>query len=177
MNAKTEKIKKMSRILWGFSNTGGVLLIVAMVSFIVFFIIEPNMSSITFSGAVSMLPVDGTSEIFRMLMATQVLYTGFMSAILFITGLIFKDISRECTPFSINHVKKLKLISKLIIALNILIPIVRVVYYLLFALNTNQNVTITDVNVGNIVFAAILYCLALIFEYGVELQQQADETL
>ncbi|MCL2077719.1 MAG: hypothetical protein FWH08_04850 [Oscillospiraceae bacterium] len=149
MNAKkTEKIRNISKILHIFANIGGVILI-AGIGVIVFFIINPPPEfylNLNFPDGTVKQPLGITLGQFRFLLSITAFVCGYMSVMYFAAGSIFRQISRDNTPFSMERVKNLKFIAILAIAFNV-------------------------------AFAAVLYCLALIFEYGVELQQQSDETL
>jgi hypothetical protein len=79
---------------------------------------------------------------------------------------IFSDISTEATPFNPAHIKRIRKMA---------------IFYLLAACNNVEgsagaNFDITP-NVIGIVGAAMLWCIALIFQYGCELQKESDETL
>ncbi len=79
---------------------------------------------------------------------------------------IFKDISKEATPFNPKHISEIRKMA---------------IFYLLAACNNVQtgpgaNFDITP-NIIGIVGAAMLWCIALIFQYGCELQKESDETL
>jgi len=69
---------------------------------------------------------------------------------------------------------RLKIISLILIALGVIIPPAQWVISMVFM--SLEGYTIFA-NFTYAIFAAVFFCLALIFEYGAELQQQADETL
>jgi len=84
---------------------------------------------------------------------------------------IFKDVSREDSPFQLKHVKRLKVVAILMLFTGFTVP----------DTGSGINVFLGGYNMAlslfPIVFAVMFYCLALVFEYGCTLQQQSDETL
>ena len=179
INKKTEKIKKLSKNLHILTNIGGVMIVMVMAALVVFIINPPeDISRITIDSIGGAFPVEGSAADLRIYFSTALITCLFLAITLFITGRIFWDISRDCSPFSMKHVKKLKLIAKLLVILTLLKPICRAVSTLLFSSwGGESEMMLISFDIGTLVFAAVLYCLALIFEYGAELQQQADETL
>jgi len=97
-----------------------------------------------------------------------------MAAILLVAITIFRDISRNDTPFLAKHINRLKVISLLILADAILIPPLGMLFTMILAPEVDASMAITPFQ---IILAVIFYCLSLIFEYGGMLQQQSDETL
>ncbi|MCG7406578.1 hypothetical protein MH117_04045 [Paenibacillus sp. ACRRX] len=98
-----------------------------------------------------------------------------MIVMLFLAGAIFKDISREYTPFAAKHTKRLKAISKWMVLLAIIPASVEMLMLQILA----PTVKVYDVSfeLSFILVAVVFFCLAQIFEYGGVLQQQSDETL
>ncbi|MDD4124929.1 MAG: hypothetical protein PHW77_04295 [Eubacteriales bacterium] len=86
--------------------------------------------------------------------------------------MIFKEISVTARPFEKIYVKRLKTIALIMIISN-------------FGLSFIRGITesIMGGKIGNwfqtydIFTAVLIYCLALIFDYGCDLQKQSDETI
>jgi hypothetical protein len=80
-------------------------------------------------------------------------YSVVSAIILFILSAIFKATAVNKTPFMPENVKRLRIIG-----------IVLIIISIFFGLT-------------NLIFAFCVFALAFVFQYGVELQKQADETL
>ena len=90
------------------------------------------------------------------------------------------SIRKDETPFSSKNVNKLKAIS-------ILLAVYEPYYYLAQRLVnkfhpivlSDGSTIVLDSSLGGIVFVTglVIYCVALIFQYGISLQSQVDETL
>ncbi|MCY9529407.1 DUF2975 domain-containing protein [Paenibacillus alvei] len=94
--------------------------------------------------------------------------------ILFIAGGIFKDISKDYTPFVAKHMKRLKRISLLIAGMAIIPGFVEITMIQMVTPAVMVNVSF---ELFYILVAVVFFCLAQIFDYGRMLQQQSDETL
>jgi len=179
MSIKKEKILRVSKILNAVLKIGGIVLIMGMVLQIVFMIIAPSLDlesgELIDVWGVNM-PFDGSVDSFRAAMIFTMLSSGIMAAILIVASFIFKDISREGTPFTKKNSNKIKVISLLIIAQCIVIPLLQLLAVMIFTSASNAFASF-NLNLWFIIVAVIFFCLALIFQYGEELQRQADETL
>ena len=107
------------------------------------------------------------------------LFTGiagqsFFIAILIITNRIFKDISREYTPFLPKNIKRMKKLAVLLIIDSFIASPIDIAIRQSYSMPKTYS---SDLSSEMIVLAVVIYCFALIFQYGVELQQQSDETL
>jgi hypothetical protein len=178
MNIQKGKILKTSKILGVLLKIGGVVLAMTMVLLIVFAIIAPSLDLESANEVIDVwdvsVPLDGSVDNFRALMMVTLLGSGIMVAILFVASSIFKDIGREGAPFTKENSNKIRVISLLLIAQYIVIPPLQFLAVMIFSPTTSPSVSL---NLGAIIIVGIFYCLALIFEYGVELQRQSDETL
>ncbi len=78
---------------------------------------------------------------------------------------IFADISIDDSPFELKQVKRIRKIS--------------ILYFIITLMDfgTKEVSFSFTVNVVGIVGALMFWCIALIFEYGCELQKESDETL
>ena len=100
--------------------------------------------------------------------------------ILIITLLILLSIRRNVTPFNLKNVKLLKAISILLVMYE---PVSWIMGNLLshfhpIIMNDGSSVVIRT-SLGGIVIVTGLavYCISLVFQYGISLQVQVDETL
>lgn len=120
--------------------------------------------------------------LFREIMA---LFISSLNALLIISILavvcmLLKSIEKEYTPFNRSNVKKLKILSFLLLMFEplyfISMKVVGAIRPLI--LENGQRVT-SFISFGGVFFALglVVFCLALVFEYGIELQKQSDETL
>jgi len=178
MNNQKGKILRTSKILGALLKTGGVVLALVMVLLIVLTIIAPSLNLEPVEEVINVwdvsMPLDGSVGNFRALMMVTLIGSGIMAAILFVMSFIFKDISREGAPFTKKNSNRIRMISILLITQTLVIPPLQFLAAKLLSPVTN---VLVSINLGSILVAATFFCLALIFEYGAELQRQSDETL
>ena len=180
MNAVQMKIQKTSRVVSIVTKILYVFLTVilcAEVIGIVLFIVLPDSSSVKLGNMTIISPVafNGGASTKKMIppLLGLVIAQAFALSILILTHQIFKDISREYTPFLEKHFKRMKEIALLLLISSLLEP----------SLFSGSSSLVPYLTVfiwpgcESIIFAAIVYCFALIFQYGSALQQQSDETL
>ena len=177
MNTKKEKIIKMSKVLNVFLKIGAIISVMAAVAAMVIAIIAPSLdlTSFSYGGIWLNTQFNGGVNEFRAILIPEIINGLFMASILFVASSIFKDMSRENTPFTQKNANRLKLISSFLVALGILIQPLRALLTIVFV--SPHSDIFFSVNLGYLVFAAMFFCLALIFEYGAELQRESDETL
>ena len=98
--------------------------------------------------------------------------TLLISAILFIIHAIFKDIQKGNSPFLDQNTTRIKRIAIIAIILSIVgsSSDALVDYFTIGELTWK-------VNIIGLIASIIIYCIALIFRYGCDLQQESDETL
>jgi len=107
-------------------------------------------------------------------LASTISYLALLAAMLRSMGKIFSEIQKTLLPFTTANAQRLKKAS-IYMALLSVIP-----FLIGVAGNVALNVPVESsppFGLELLLAAAVLYCLAHIFEYGVLLQQQADETL
>jgi len=95
------------------------------------------------------------------------------------SNLLF-SIRRDETPFMIKNVKKLKILAMLIVAFEVCRLITERVFNRFFSIIIDDNTLIVVESFsGGIVISAglVIYAVALVFQYGISLQTQVDETL
>ena len=176
MNTKQEKILKMSKFLDVLMKIGAIFFIITIVANSVWIIMAPSLdlTRFTVDEILGNAQFEGSVEEFRTIMLDGILSAGVMSAILFVASFIFKDMHRGITPFTTRNANRLRVISLLIIALSIVIPPLKMLLTMIFFTSVRAYFSISA---GQIIFAIMFFCLAHIFEYGAELQREADETL
>ena len=176
MNTNKQKITRISKTLDAVMKIGGFALIAMVVAMIVLAVVAPSLDLTSFkiTGMWSNTAFSGGVDDFRSLMILEILNGGVVAAMLFLAGGIFRDMSREHTPFTKKNVTRLRIISPLLIVFGVVVPPLASLISLIFAPAVDL---FFSLNIGYLVFAAMFFCLALVFEYGAELQNQADETL
>ena len=176
MNTKQEKILKMSKFLDALMKIGAIFFITTIIANSVGIIMAPSLdlTRFTVGEILGNARFEGGVEEFRTIMLTGILSAAVMSAILFVASFIFKDMSRGTTPFTAKNANRLRVISLLLLALSIVIPPLKMLLTMIFFTSVRAYFSIS---VGQIIFAIMFFCLALIFEYGGELQRESDETL
>jgi len=177
MNTQKEEMIKMSNTLSVILKICAIVLLVSMVPVIVFAGFAPtfgfalNSEQIVFLNAnMPFNDLDGM----RAWMIDVALGSAALIAILFVTGNILKAISREGTPFTKKNSNKIRVIALLLIASESVIPALQLLIYVVLLPESGATATF---NFGNIIIAAVFFCLALIFDYGSQLQQESDELL
>ena len=176
MNTKQEKILKMSKFLDALMKIGAIFFIITIVAGAAGIIMAPSLdlTSFTVGEILGNTQFEGGADEFRTIMLNEILSAVVMSAILFVASFIFKDMSRGNTPFTAKNANRLRVISLLLIALSIVIPPLKMLLTMIFFTSASAYCSIS---LGQIIFAIMFFCLALIFEYGAELQRESDETL
>lgn len=111
---------------------------------------------------------------FFMYLILQILYQGVMIAGVWVMAQLFRNISLEGTPFASGHIRRIKTVAWLTAALSFLGGLSENWEAALLA---GSQPALISVNLTWLTFAGIIYCLALIFDYGCQLQQESDETL
>jgi hypothetical protein len=177
-----EKIKQTSKIM---AIVLEVLYICAyigmgfLITALVFLVINGSINEIHLGDIVNVkIPIeyeDTGSSGFAQLIAWCILNIAACTlgiAILKNAYMIFKDISVTARPFEKIYVKRLKTIALIMIVSD-------------FGLSFVQGITqaIMGGHIGgrldyfNVFAGILIYCLALIFDYGADLQKQSDETI
>lgn len=96
---------------------------------------------------------------------------------LLVLGIVYKlmkAISKERTPFTIKNVKYIKLISILVFIAGLAIPIIE---NLVVKITYPEVESSISINFFMVLAAIAMYCLSLVFQYGVYLQTESDQTL
>ncbi|MCL2634252.1 MAG: DUF2975 domain-containing protein [Oscillospiraceae bacterium] len=176
MNTKINSIKKLSKILHLVLLITAIMFVMAIVAQIVLMVLAPSLdlSNISYIGVFGNIPFDGGIHELRAALLSEIMSAGVVTAILYIASYLFRDISREDSPFTKKNVKKLKIISVLMLALSVVVQPLSALINLIILPDVNIHIFL---RLEQLIFSAVFICLALIFEYGAELQQQSDETL
>lgn len=95
------------------------------------------------------------------------------SVIMLLCEKILGTVNSESTPFVAANVKRLKAIAILMACLSVVPSFISQIIGLILG-STNL---VLSVELGMVLIALVVWCLALIFEYGVSLQEREDETL
>lgn len=102
---------------------------------------------------------------------------------------IFCDISKEASPFTRKQARRLRIAAVLWVAHAIVVALSSPAFLAAVSLDdvvfgatvgygtTTELGSFIPINVGDIVLAVVLFCAALIVEYGSLLQQLSDDTL
>ena len=176
MNTQKEKMIRMSKILGRILRICAIVLIVLNVPIIVVAVFAPALGLELSRSEMDFLQTVSLSDLsnLRAWLIDVALGTVTMIAILFIAGSIFRNISRDCTPFTKKNSTRIMIISLLIIADEIVIAPLQLLLKMILVPEVEAIVSIT---LSNMVVAVVVFCLALIFEYGRTLQQESDELL
>ena len=103
-----------------------------------------------------------------------------MLASLIIGFSLLNSIRKDETPFLRKNVTKLKVVAILLIAFELYMLISQRIINTLFFRFADPNMTyVIEVSLGGVVvvLGLVVFCIALVFEYGISLQNQVDETL
>ncbi|MBQ5310427.1 MAG: DUF2975 domain-containing protein [Oscillospiraceae bacterium] len=110
-----------------------------------------------------------------------VLYEKFFSgifgaAVLFAAVSLFVMIRKTGTPFTESVIKRMYIISALLLSGTVLSPVLAIAVTVLSQGRAYAKVMFSDMGLG-IVLAIVVMALIRIFRYGTVLQQESDETL
>ena len=107
-----------------------------------------------------------------------------MAVSLVMSLLLLHAIRKEESPFHLGNVKRLKVIAALLIVMEPSVFIAGRIFnrYNAFVIGANEfgDITLeihTRVDGFILTTGLIIYCIALVFQYGIALQTQVDETL
>ncbi|MCM1184288.1 MAG: hypothetical protein NC337_13035 [Roseburia sp.] len=180
MNTTQSKISSAGRKMAVILKIGGVLTgIAALLSLLAIGILLLGQAPIrqSFLSAFDVTANNGTTIhiaprplllLFVLLLAD----TAFLAVILFLVHAIFRDIGKGCTPFTHQNTARIKGIAIAAILLSLVggCADAFVDYYTIGELTWR-------VNLVGLISGMAIYCIALIFDYGCDLQRQSDETL
>ena len=146
------------------------------VGFIFLFIVAPKAHVwLTVNG--NDVDIDGLMSVdeLRSFLLLALLMMVIITVIIFVLSGVFRRIARAGTPFTTRISKDIRLIAILLLVLALVLPLANLLFYLLPWFNGVDFGFFPDP--FTLLIAAIFFCLALIFDYGTQLQLEADETL
>ena len=103
-----------------------------------------------------------------------------MAASLIVSLSLLNSIRKEETPFTKKNTTKLKIVALLLIAYEVCVIISqRILYSIFFRFENPRHTVLFETSLGGviIVLGLVVFCITLVFEYGITLQNQVDETL
>lgn len=108
------------------------------------------------------------------LIVVLIVTSAIMLLVLGIVYKLMKAISKERTPFTIKNVKYIKIISILVFIAGLAVPIIE---NLVVSITYPEIESSISINFFMVLAAVAMYCLSLVFQYGVYLQTESDQTL
>lgn len=180
MNDIQKKIYTFSKIMAIITKVLYISLIIGMcipITVLTWYYIEPNtnftaMQQMGFYSSTGLL-LGTTGELIAE-MWTIIVSGVLVFFVLLITYRMFRSISIDIIPFSKKNAERLKKTGALLLAYSIIEPISRIGFYSIFAPEIKMQ---SSFNFVSIVLALIFIFIAILFEYGAELQRLSDETL
>jgi|GEM_PF-596882 len=178
---KQAKMQRLSKILHHVMLIGAFsVAILFILQLILIFILAYHPQTLTGTPFMT----DCKMGIFELKLATSrqaigvLIFTLLNSAVAFpivvLISQIFKDISHSHSPFTNKQTRRLKAISLLMLSMTLAVPVLHWLLTVIFLPDVKARLFL---DLTGLIFAAVFRCLALIFDHGSELQQQADETL
>ena len=156
--AKIEKIKKTATVLVMAAGLVFLWFIFKTVKGVITNVAEWHLASVlTFSAGALILAA-------ALALSISLLYT----------------VKQDETPFIRKNVARLKIIAALLVALEPYMLIAQWVYNKYYPIVLADGISAeVHFSLGGSVFAAglVVYCISLVFDYGIALQTQVDETL
>ena len=131
----------------------------------------------------------GTSgrDTYMMLTVFNLVFYAVVLVVLWLGARLLATVRTEAGPFTTANVKRLKGIGLLLVGVELVEMamaawLYRAVYYIgepdIFDFNLMTGGYVSNAMGGLIIaIGVVVYCLALVFQHGVALQQQSDETL
>jgi len=105
------------------------------------------------------------------------LATPILLASLVISLILLHTIRKEDTPFTLRNVKRLKVIALMLILLEPVSFLAERIFFHFMSWGDGM-IVVTTTQAGFILSVGLItYCIALVFQYGIALQDQVDETL
>lgn len=178
MSSIKRKIQITSKVVAVLTKILYIVMIVTVcfeVTGIIWSLVLPEASSITWGGIKIISPFSLVNDAgIGLDLMTGVVSQCFLIAILILTNRIFNNIYREYSPFTQKNVKGMRRIAILLFIDSIAAP--RADFAIHKAISSTTGILYDS---GNelMILAIVLFCFSLIFQYGLELQQQSDETL
>ena len=119
----------------------------------------------------------GKGEVISM-MAYGAVMLVILSLIMLLCERVLSTVTEDGSPFVEENVSRIKSIAILTAVSGVVPAFVSQIVRGVFALvNKTSDDLMVEVELGIVLVALVIWCVALIFEYGVTLQQRDDETL
>lgn len=180
MNTTKLKISNVSRKMSIILKIGGiissVIFLLAVIAMCIL-IFSSESTRLSFLTAFDVTTNNGTvisltAKSLLVMFSCMIIDSALITIIIYFVFSIFRDIGRGSTPFSRKNTTRIKQIAIVTIVISLIggFSDALVDYYTIGELTWN-------VNFVGLLIGVVIYCLALIFHYGCELQKLSDETL
>ncbi|MDO5400958.1 MAG: DUF2975 domain-containing protein [Eubacteriales bacterium] len=177
MNDTQTKLRKTSRTIAVFLSIGKISSIVGIVlagaGLVCGLIGRPDIQG-WFMGVEKYAQAPGADVLLPMMIVATMAALLVAAALCHLLEQVFRGIGEDGTPFNPAHVSCIKRVAWLALALSVMVSVAD---NLEAALLTGERLVLLELDMAALLFAAIIYCLAYVFEYGCKLQQESDETL
>ena len=171
MSEKTERIRKISNLLYILCLVLAVALLACSVVSIALGIMTPDVEELRTSSVDHYGSVDNAVVEYMFSAVSLIL----MGVVTLMAALMFRSMSRSYTPFLNANPATLMIMGHVTLFSAIALPIFR--YVVTTSMGCGPFTLDIVGSFTMIVIAVIIYCASLIFEYGAELQKESDETL
>ena len=175
-----QKIKKSSKGMMIFIRILCISLIIGLcvpVFTLVYLAVNPETDFFT-SGSLNFYSTTGlelkTTGAVNAEMCSLIVSGIFIFGMLLNAYNMFKSINADIKPFSQPNAKRLKKIGVILIVYSFVVPIARDGFYRTLARYMNIR---SSFEISFVALALLFFFIAMIFDYGSELQRQSDETL
>ena len=124
--------------------------------------------------------IGGSDAALYWFLAISFVSVPIMLASLIISFSLLHSIRKEETPFTKKNTAKLKVVALLLVSFEISVTISQYIMHTVFLRYENpDHGAVMETSLGGVVMVSglVVYCIALVFEYGISLQNQVDETL
>lgn len=166
MNTKIEKIQRAGRVAMVV-----VLLVMACMAFLVgrssYTILR---SGLGFLGGPESAP-------FRLTILTNLVFFAGICVITVLIVLMLRSIQKEQSPFTAKNVRRLKGTGLTLVAIEVWEVVWTIIYQSWFYYSGDPLYFVNSMGGILFVVGVVVYCIGLVFEYGMVLQQESDETL
>lgn len=180
MNLLQKKIQKESKVMAVILMILSISLILGIlipIAILIWIAIKPNADILLFNGwgiySSTGKALESIGEV-KAEMCTIITAGILIASMLLKAYTMFRSISKDVAPFNKSNAQKLKSIAIVLIVYAIVVPIARAGFYQSFAPEIRMN---TSVDAPYVVLALIFFFIALLFNYGAELQRESDELL
>ena len=169
MHQESVRVRKVSRI---------ALVVVKIVQAVLILSIGMSLLTCILPGGFFMPRVDKQGDFFYITFL-NIITSAMVLVVLFVASSLLRSIKSDDTPFISKNTKRLKIISFLLVAIEPIQMILGAIFNVIRPLTENGEKIISVTSMGGmvIILGLIVFCIALVFERGIELQKQSDETL